>query len=350
MRTEHLLPSWALETLCCPKTREPLDLRGSELVSPSGRVYPIVDGIPVLLGDDSDPTHHFLSASYRRAQGDESVIDKRAPELYLESLGVSEAQKNDILRLQERSHEIEPVISLLLGATNGHGYLNLIGGESLPIPQWRMEPGQGQILLDIGCNWGRWCHAAQRAGWRVIGLDPSLGALQAAKRQAKRLGITDMVFICGDARSLPFHNESVDAGHSYSVLQHFSFEDASAALHEVGRILKADGRSWIQMAHKVGIRSAYQLARRGFTNGTGFDVRYWTQEQIGTVFTSAIGRSEIFVDCYFGLGLQWGDRHSMRGLSRIAVTVSEGLRRTSSQLPWLTKVADSLFVALRRRV
>ena len=75
MESVSALPSWALEILCCPKTREPLELRGSELVSPSGTVYPIVDGIPVLLADDSDPTLHVLSASYRRAQGDASVID-----------------------------------------------------------------------------------------------------------------------------------------------------------------------------------------------------------------------------------------------------------------------------------
>ncbi|MEC8050132.1 MAG: methyltransferase domain-containing protein [Myxococcota bacterium] len=348
MKTENTLPSWVIKTLCCPKTHEPLELRDTELVSPSGRVYPIVNGIPVLLDDDSDPTLHVLSASYRRGQGDVSVIDQRAPDLYLESLGVSESQKNDILRMREDSRTIDPVISMLLGATNGNGYLNLIGGESLPIPEWRMQNGNGQILLDIGCNWGRWCHAARGAGWRVIGLDPSLGALSAAKRQAERMGITDIVFICGDARSLPFQNESLNAAHSYSVLQHFSFADATTAVQQVGRVLKTDGLSWIQMAHKVGVRSAYQLARRGFSDGTGFDVRYWTQDQIETVFNSAIGHSEFLVDCYFGLGLQWGDRHMMSGLSRIAVTVSEGLRRTSVQLPWLNKVADSLFIESRK--
>ena len=37
-------------------------------------------------------------------------------------------------------------------------------------------------LLDIGCSWGRWSLAAARKGYSVVGIDPSLGAVMAARR------------------------------------------------------------------------------------------------------------------------------------------------------------------------
>jgi hypothetical protein len=43
-----------------------------------------------------------------------------------------------------------------------------------------VEDGGGELLLDIGSNWGRWsASAASKAG--VIGIDPSLGAIMAVR-------------------------------------------------------------------------------------------------------------------------------------------------------------------------
>jgi ubiquinone/menaquinone biosynthesis C-methylase UbiE len=43
----------------------------------------------------------------------------------------------------------------------------------------------------------------------------------------------------GDARFLPFRAGSVDVVFSYSVVQHFSKDDASREIKEVGRVLQA---------------------------------------------------------------------------------------------------------------
>ena len=40
----------------------------------------------------------------------------------------------------------------------------------------------GSRLLDLGSSWGRWSIAAARKGYSVVGLDPSLGAVLAARR------------------------------------------------------------------------------------------------------------------------------------------------------------------------
>ena len=77
-----------------------------------------------------------------------------------------------------------------VGATNGILYKDAIGKlDHYPIPVLRMPPGAGRRLLDIGCNWGRWSIAAARLGYRPIGIDPSLGAVLAAKRVSEKLGL-----------------------------------------------------------------------------------------------------------------------------------------------------------------
>src|ERR1041385_5630502 len=74
-------------------------------------------------------------------------------------------------------HSIDPVIRHVVGATNGILYRSLIGRlSSYPIPDMKLPEGRGELLLDVGCNWGRWCVTAVKRGYTPVGIDPSLGA------------------------------------------------------------------------------------------------------------------------------------------------------------------------------
>jgi ubiquinone/menaquinone biosynthesis C-methylase UbiE len=88
----------------------------------------------------------------------------------------------------------------------------------------------------------RSARAAAKKGYLPVGLDPSLGAILAAKRVANGLGLP-FHGVVGDARFLPFRAGSFDVVFSYSVLQHFSKRDARTALEDIRRVLHADGRS-----------------------------------------------------------------------------------------------------------
>jgi SAM-dependent methyltransferase len=266
--------------------------------------------------------------------------------LYVESLGISETQQDDVIRLAAAAQgPIDPAVLLLIAATNGLTYRHLIGIlRQYPIPDLRLPPGEGRILLDIGCSWGRWSLAATRLGYRTIGIDPSLGAVMAARRIARQLGL-DMRHVVGDARYLPFANQTIDVAFSYSVLQHFSRDDVGAALAEAGRVLRPGGTSLMQMPTRWGLRCLYHQARRRFREAAGFEVRYWTIDTLQRLFTTHIGPSTASVDCFFGLGLQRADRHLMPPKYRIAISASEALRAASRFLRPLSYVADSVYVA-----
>jgi SAM-dependent methyltransferase len=196
----------------------------------------------------------------------------------------------------------------------------------------------------VGCNWGRWSVAAARLGYRPVGLDPSLGAVLAARRVCRQMGLA-ADFVVGDARFLPFVEQSIDTAFSYSVLQHFSKKDAGIALAEIGRVLKAGGKSLVQMPNTFGIRCLFHQIKRGFREPERFDVRYWTVPELRRIFSSAIGTTEFSVDCFFGIGLQAADLELMPRSRQFLIRFSEFLRGLSKYMAPLIYVADSVYAA-----
>jgi SAM-dependent methyltransferase/uncharacterized protein YbaR (Trm112 family) len=336
---------WYNQNLVCPIDHAPLQQQDGALVSAAGRRYPVVDGIPVLLLDNAEQTIGVASTSLKRAQGDSAVVDSRAPELYLESLGISEAEKQSVIELVSSGNgKIDPVVSCIVAATSGHSYKHLLGKlDAYPVPELRFPDSHGQMFLELGCNWGRWCIAAARKGYTVVGIDPSLGAVMAARRVARQLGLPNR-YLVADARFLPFKAGSFDAVFSYSVLQHLQKDNVRKVLEQVGRILKLNGTSLIQMPNFLGIRSLQNQARRRFREAEQFEVRYWSLPELRKMFTEKIGRTSISVDCYFGLGLQKSDIEFMTPMLRRVIYLSELLRSISCRIGILKYLADSVYV------
>jgi SAM-dependent methyltransferase len=143
---------------------------------------------------------------------------------------------------------------------------------------------------------------------------------------------------------MPFADGSFDVVYSYSVIQHFSRAHARRAICEMGRVLRPGGIAFVQMAHWLGLRSLYHLARRWPRPPRGFEVRYWTVSQLRQVFTSCIGPAALDVDGFFGLGIQEGDVSYLPLKYRLIVQTSARLRRASRRVTPLLYAADSLFV------
>ncbi len=266
-------------------------------------------------------------------------------EQFIDTLSLTETQRQEIRsRLSHSSGEIDPVISHLVGATNGILYKHLVGSlDTYPIPQLPMPSSNGELFFDVGCSWGRWSIAAGRKGFFPIGMDPSLGAVLAAKRLTEKFGLP-FFGVVADARFIPFRDSVFGAAFSYSVLQHFSNDDAIKSLRELNRILQKDGKLLVQMASSWGLRSLQQQLLRGFATPQEFDVRYRNPIKLNNMFRDIFGETEISADCYFGLGLQAADLPVMPRGKRIVINLSEYIKKLSNKLPILTYVADSLYI------
>jgi SAM-dependent methyltransferase/uncharacterized protein YbaR (Trm112 family) len=339
------MDEWLLERLVCPRDHRKLDFSGTTLACSLGHEYPVVDGVPVMLLGDVDHTlwvtEASLAASKKRDDGDS--LDR----YYIDTLGITPEQRKALAEELGKPSTIDPVVRYIVAATCGVLYEPLIGTlGSYPIPDFRLPYGDGKVLLDLGCNWGRWCIAAGRNGYKPVGLDPSLGAIMAARRVSHQLGI-DAKYVVGDARHCPFANDTFDVVFSFGVIQHFSKEDARAMLREAARLLRAGGMVYVQMANAYGIRSIYQQARRHFRRPTAFEVRYWRPTEILSTYNALIGNSSLSVDGFFGLGIQRSDLGLLPMRYRFVVVASEMLRLFSLILPQIKYVADSLYVESR---
>lgn len=327
---------WWLEHLVCPRDQRRLTQSGSHLYCGEHR-YPVVHGVPVMLLDEVPHTLDIAGRSLAAAGHD------RTSTLFLDTLSLSDDEKQGIVALAAAGGPIDPVVAHLVAATNGLMYKHLIGRlDRYPIPRLPLPPGEGRRLLDIGCSWGRWTVAASQAGYEAIGIDPSLGAVLAARRAAAQMGVSSR-YLVGDARHLPFPPGTFDTAYSYSVIQHFSRADAVRSVAELGRVLRPGGVAKVQMPTRFGLRCLYHQARRGFREGRGFEVRYWNGGELRRLFTANIGETCLEADCYFGIGLQAADADLLTPRLRRVLRASEWMKARSRQWPALVRVADSVF-------
>jgi SAM-dependent methyltransferase len=338
---------WYLENLVCPISGSDLALEGNFLVNEEGRRYPVVDGMPVMLVDDAPQTIGVARTTLDLALAIAKGQTSGDPPLFVETLGISEEERAAAKALGAVDGSYDPVVSVMIGATSGYAYKHMVGVSApYPIPALRFPTPKPGRLLDVGCNWGRWTIAAAREGHDAVGIDPQLGAVLAARRVAEQMGVPAH-FVVADARFLPFRPSAFDYAWSYSVLQHFSREDALTSFRQMRRIVRTGGLVRAQMANSLGLRSLYHMSRRGFREPTGFEVRYWSPIELTTELTKVVGKTGLDVDCYLGLGLQWSDFDRMDWLGKGILSVSEALRRASTVVGPLRWVADSLFCTSR---
>lgn len=328
-----------LEILYCPYGCSSLIEKEEELVCERNHSFAVIHGIPVLLPEVKNATLWVSEASLNAAK-QWKRLERRDERWFTETLGLSHEERTKVQEaVRKNTPGVDPVVNFMQGATSGDLYLPLQGRlKQLPIPNIPFEEGEG-LLLDVGCNWGRWTVSAAQKGYLPVGIDPSLGALLAAQRITKELGLKSY-FICGDSRFLPFKENTFPKAFSYSVLQHFSKTDAEHSAKEIKRVLRPKGSSLIQMPNGFGIRSIFHLFKRKFRRPQGFLVRYYTPFQLLSLFQKVIGPSKLSVDGFLGLGVQ-NQNYSLLPLkSKIVVLVSEGLKK----LPFLKLLADSLYV------
>jgi 2-polyprenyl-3-methyl-5-hydroxy-6-metoxy-1,4-benzoquinol methylase len=306
-----------IRVLACPADQTDLRVHDGGLVCDRGHQFLVENGVPI------------LTDNVRR----EVVPQNMAPCQHLEQ---------DI--------SIDPFVSDWLVNTNGNLYWRARGNlRRYPIPRWPFFHGDGQLLVDVGCGWGRWSIAAARAGFKPIGIDVHIDALAAAGRVTRQVGV-QADFVCAGAERLPFRSGSIDVLFSYSVLQHLDREKVAAFFKEASRVLKPDGACLIQLPNKTGLYNILLQAKRNFTDarpGT-FEMRYWSKSNIQSVVEKAgLEKLKILTDGFFTQNPQLSDLDLLTTAGKLVVMASHAGRWAAGVLPALTYFADSLWIEAR---
>ena len=198
-----------LDLLRCPECGRAFTVADNALAcSGKGHRFPVVEGIPVLVDEvtlASDPQY-----AHQREYFDAEFARYAAYEL-------DDWRVSYLRRLAEH---------------------DALGGEGAPLVDVAVG-GSGYTVIE-----------AAKAGRSAIGCDLSLEALRVASRFAEDEGVADRVlFVCCSAEALPLASESVDVALAIAVLEHGP--DHEAALAELARVLRGDGRAWITVPHEL---------------------------------------------------------------------------------------------------
>jgi ubiquinone/menaquinone biosynthesis C-methylase UbiE len=100
------------------------------------------------------------------------------------------------------------------------------------------RPAKGMNILDVGCGTGNHLDLYRRYKCNLYGLDMSPSMLEVAR---KRLGDTAKLDF-GNAANMPYENNQFDLIITMLSLHEISPETRSAAIKEMKRVLKEDGR------------------------------------------------------------------------------------------------------------
>jgi arsenite methyltransferase len=110
-----------------------------------------------------------------------------------------------------------------------------------PLAIAELKPGE--VVLDLGSGGGIDCFLAARkvgAQGRVIGLDMTPDMIKLARRNAKKLGMANVIFDYGEMEEIPLQDTSVDVIISNCVIN--LSPDKDAVFGEAYRVLRPGGR------------------------------------------------------------------------------------------------------------
>ena len=329
MQNDNQLDSWFLENLVCPLDKSELSHQKDQLsCEKNHHTYPVFADIPIMLVKEEIPTHGGMYRTW-------DIVNEKI-----------EIESN--LQAKESKQIIDPYVQKYIAETNSNFYMHLIGKlQRYPIPSFPIEPAKGKLLLDIGCNWGRWCLSASKIGFNTVGIDPILESILAAKKVSKQLGVKSR-YLVADARFLPFRKNLFDYSYSYSVFQHFSKSNVQKALSQIKYVLKSGGISQHQMLNKFGLRSIYSQLRRGFQEPVEFQTRYWSPSELLSIFEKNIGPTKILLGSFFTQG-QITDQNLFNPSQRMIFQVSQLLSKLSNKIRFFVRFADNLFLVSEKK-
>ena len=98
---------------------------------------------------------------------------------------------------------------------------------------------EGTRALDVGCGFGRWTRWLAQQGAKPIGVDPTEGMLEAARRASPE----SIDYRKMSATKLDFPDDHFDLVTCITVVQHLEPREQEAAIAELARVLRPGGHA-----------------------------------------------------------------------------------------------------------
>lgn len=149
--------------------------------------------------------------------------------------------------------------------------------------------GRAQAALDIGCGEGELTSRLAETAQRAAGIDISEIAIAEAARRRVRPNLS---FAAGDARSMPFEDESFDL-----ICSHRGPAADAGVLREIHRVMKSDGQLISLMRGESHRIETQEIFGRGAGWPPAAPVRFTIPDMLGKAGLALA----FFAECY-GIG------------------------------------------------
>jgi len=124
-----------------------------------------------------------------------------------------------------------------------------------------VEPGPGDLTLDLSCGTGNYALALAQRGLRVVGVDSSEPMLRCAKAKATRRR-ERLALIRADATALPLRPSTFDL---VTLILGIEFmADPGKAIEEIRRVLKPDACLVVAILNRAGLWTIWRRVKRTF--------------------------------------------------------------------------------------
>lgn len=259
-------------------------------------------------------------------------------------------------RPENYNSKIPWIVQQQISATNGIHYSKVVGNlTEYPIPDIPISPAttKDQLLLDIGCGWGRWLVSSGKKGYIPLGIDLRVEFCQTARLVMKNNDVQGYTLVA-DLKNLPFKEMTFDVVWSYSVIQHTHRERLLACLQDINRILKPGGLTKLEFPNKNGIRNRFGPAKKFSSKANEYDswcVRYYTIEEYRNIFMKIFENFIFQNHSFLGIGVLPGDlKYVKRFKDRLGVSMSLTLSKLTNLIPGLKYLSDSIYIEARKPV
>jgi len=144
-----------------------------------------------------------------------------------------------------------------------------------------LVPPAGQLTVDVGCGEGRVSRDLRALGHRVLAIDLSLAMIRAATTHPA----APVPAVVADAVRLPLPTGSADCAVAFMSLH--DIDHMSAAVGEIGRILRVGGRLVMAIVHPINSAGDFAGDRADADRPFVLDRSYLQSERYVDTFTRA---------------------------------------------------------------
>ena len=207
------------------------------------------------------------------------------------------------------------------------------------------------IMLDIGCGWGRWLLSGAKKGYIPVGIDLRLEFCETARKLLAKQGYNGYTLVA-DLENIPIKDNILEFIWSFSVIQHTHIKRLKNCIKEINRLLTGSGKTKLEFPNKWGLRNALsgnvKDNHRYKDDYDSWSVRYYSPQEYKEMFQQHMQDFSIENHSFLGIGVLKEDIKYLSGREKLLCYMSLLMSSLTKVIPFLIYLSDSIYISAKK--